>query len=165
MKRKTYNITRNRTWNDPIGRWNIWHFLLHIFSNDIWHSEVKYPYSFDKISLLTTPWMHKWHFRIQELRFKDSRRERKKRIQGFRCLNSLITQNIQEYDFPRRERIYNILKLGVTFGTSPWWDQRSWWNPKRRILMVKMRPSNLHQSGAIPPRYRVKRERSEILFV
>ena len=108
--------------------------------------------------------MKSW-FQVLPWHRNASRRWRNQKIQGVRCLNSSIARNIQESISCPRERIYNILKLGMTIGSSPWWDQWLWWNPKRRIIMVKLRPLDLHQSIMITPCDCLKRERREISSV
>ena len=41
------------------------------------------------------------------------------KIKGLRCVNSSIAQNIQEYNSRVRQRIYNVLKLGMIVKSSP----------------------------------------------
>ena len=59
------------------------------------------------------------HSRVLSGQRNESRKERNQEIQGLKFLNNSIAQNIEEYNTRRRERIYNILKLGKTIISSP----------------------------------------------
>ena len=95
----------------------------------------------------------------------ESRRGRNQEIQVLRCLNSSIAWNIQDYISCQRERIYNVLKLGVTIESSHWWDQQSRWNPKRGIVMVNSQSYDLHLSVKITPCNLVKTKPCEISYL
>ena len=59
IRRKTHNLTHDSTWNDPIDR-RIKAFYSAISKTIVEIQEANSPYSFDKISLSTTPWTQKW---------------------------------------------------------------------------------------------------------
>ena len=88
--------------------------------------------------------------------------EASKRLNDWDISNS-IARNIQNYISCRRERINNVLKLGVTVRSSSWWDQQSRWNPKRRIVMIKSRLPNHYKSVRIAPRYLAKRALRDLI--